>query len=175
MAAPITFIAWAESLESMNYYEILRVANDASREEIQQSFQELSLRCHPDRFVEEGPEVGNAAAVVFKRVVEAYNILRKPPLRQRYDAELAKAGGGATNFNEHAIQEKKRYEQRTLFMIAKDPQAKKFAAKADAFLAAGKLEEARIQLISSVQNDPGNEELKERLDILYEALMLEPP
>jgi len=159
----------------MNYYEILRVANDASPEEIQQSFQELSLRCHPDRFVEEGPEVADAAAVVFKRVVEAYNILRKPQLRQRYDAELAKAGGGATKFNEHAVQEKKRFEQRTLFMIAKDPQAKKFAAKADAFLAAGKLEEARIQLISSVQNDPGNEELKERLDILYEALMLEPP
>ncbi len=176
MAAPITFIAWAESLESMNYYEILRVPNDASPEEIQQSFHELSLRCHPDRFVEEGPEVADAAAVVFKRAVEAYNVLRKPHLRQRYDAELAKAGGaGGTKFDEHAVQEKKVYEQRTLFMIARDPQAKKYAAKADAFLAAGKLEEARIQLISANQHDPNNEELKERLDILYEALMLEPP
>ena len=53
--------------------------------------------------------------------------------------------------------------------------AKKFAAKADAFLDQGNLESARIQLISAVQNDPGNDELKERLDILYEALMLEPP
>src|SRR5436190_15534282 len=130
MAAPITFIAWAESLESMNYYEILRVENNASPAEIQESFHELSLRCHPDRFVEEGPEVADAAAVVFKRAVEAYNVLRKPPLRQRYDAELAKAGGGQTKFDEHAIQEKKRFEQRTLFMIARDPTAKKFAAKA---------------------------------------------
>jgi curved DNA-binding protein CbpA len=175
VAAPITFIAWAESLESMNYYEILRVPHNASPEEIQHSFHELSLRCHPDRFVDDGPEVASAAATVFKRAVEAYNILRKPPLRQRYDAELAKAGGAATKFDEHAVQEKKRFEQRTLFMIARDPQAKKFAAKADAFLAAGKLEEARIQLISANQHDPGNEELKERLDILYEALMLEPP
>jgi len=39
----------------------------------------------------------------------------------------------------------------------------------------GKLEEARIQLISACQNDPANAELKERLDILYEALTLEPP
>jgi hypothetical protein len=30
-------------------------------------------------------------------------------------------------------------------------------------------------VISAYQHDPGNEELKERLDILYEALALEPP
>lgn len=176
MPAPSTFISWAESLETMSYYEILRVPQDASPGEIQQAFHDLSLRCHPDRFVDDGPEVSAAAARVFKRAVEAYNILRRPPLRARYDAQLAQAQGPAQlKLDEHAIQEKKKHEQRTLFMIARDARAKKFAAKADAFLAMGKLEDARIQLISAVQNDPGNEELQERLDILYEALMLEPP
>lgn len=158
----------------MSYYEILRVAPDASPQEIQQAFHDLSLRCHPDRFVEDGPEVAAAAARVFKRAVEAYNVLRRPQLRQRYDAQIG-AGQGAATFDEHAAPQKKTFEQRTLFMIARDARAKKFAAKADAFLAMGKLEEARIQLISAVQNDPGNDELQERLDILYEALMLEPP
>ena len=174
MAEPITFIAWAESLETMSYYEVLRVMPDASPLEIQQAFHELSLRCHPDRFVDDGPEVSAAAAVVFKRAVEAYSILKRPNLRQRYDAELGKAGGAPVKIDEHAIVQKKKHEQRTLFMIANDPKAKKFAAKADAFLDQGNLEAARIQLISAVQNDPQNEELKERLDILYEALMLEP-
>jgi curved DNA-binding protein CbpA len=172
MAAPITFIAWAESLESMTYYDSLRVDPGAPPEAIQKAFHELALRCHPDRFVEDGPEVAQAAGTVFKRLVEAYGVLRRPHLRARYDQELRK---GETKLDEHAAQSKPRFEQRTLYMIAKDPRAKQFAAKADQFLSVGKLEEARIQLISACQNDPGNEELAERLEILYEALSLEPP
>ena len=180
MASPITFVVWAESLETMNYYDILRVAFDASPAEIQKAFHDLSLNTHPDRFVEEPVEVGEAAASVFKRLVEAYGVLRRPQLRARYDAELAKtigaaAGSAAGRFDEHAVAEKPKFEQRTLHMIARNPKAKQYAAKADLFLSNGQLEEARIQIISAYQHDPGNEELKERLDILYKALALEPP
>jgi curved DNA-binding protein CbpA len=171
VAESSTFIAWAESLESMTYYEILRVAEDASVDEIQQAFHDLSLRCHPDRFVDDGPDVARAAAKVFKRAAEAYNVLRKPAFRKRYDADLRK---GKVSFDEQAVEVKKKHEQRTLFMIARTPAAKKHAAQADELLARGKLEEARIQLITANQCDPGNDELHERLDILYEALMLEP-
>lgn len=173
MAEPSTFLSWAESLETLSYYEILRVPGDASPQEIQQAFHDLSLRCHPDRFVDDGPEVSAAAACVFKRAVEAYGILRRADLRARYDAQLG-TGQGEIKLDEHAFKETKRHEQRTLFMIARDPHAKKFAAKADQLLSLGRLDDARIQLISAVQNDPSNDELKERLDILYEALMLEP-
>lgn len=172
MAAPITFIAWAESLESMTYYDALRVGPNAAPADIQRAFHELSLRCHPDRFVEDDPEVGEAAARVFKKLVEAYNVLRRPHLRRRYDAELAK--GASTKLDVHAVEEKPKYEQRTLFMIARDPRAKKHAAKADQALSAGNLEAARVALVSACHEDPHNAELKERLDILYEALLLEP-
>lgn len=187
MVAPSTFLVWAESLESMDYYDILRVGYDASPQDIQGAFHALSLRCHPDRFVDDPPEVGRAASSVFKRLVQAYNVLRRPPMRARYDEQLqsmrgsggaagaAGAPAGAFTFDEHAIVEKPKFEQRTLYMIAKSPKAKQFAAKADRFLSNGQLEEARIHVISAYQHDPGNEELKERLDILYEALALEPP
>ncbi|MBN9162317.1 MAG: DnaJ domain-containing protein, partial [Myxococcales bacterium] len=101
MAESSTFLAWAESLETMSYYEILRVSDDASPSEIQQAFHDLSLRCHPDRFVEEGPEVASAAASVFKRAAEAYNILRKPAFHKRYDAELDKS---KTKLDERAVE-----------------------------------------------------------------------
>lgn len=178
MAAPSTFVVWAESLETMNYYDILRVAYDASPKDIQTAFHALSLRCHPDRFIDEPVEVGQAAGAVFKRLVEAYNVLRRPQMRARYDAELAKAQaapGAGAKFDEHAVAQKPTFEQRTLYMIARNPKAKQFAAKADRYLSNGQLEEARIQIISAYQHDPGNDELKERLDILYEALALEPP
>ena len=171
MAEASTFLAWAESLGTMSYYEILRVPEDAPPVEIQQAFHQLSLRCHPDRFVDEGPEVAAAAAAVFKRAAEAYNVLRKPAFRKRYDAELHK---GKLTLDERAVEPKKTFEQRTLFMIARTPRAKQHAAKADELLSRGKLDEARIQLISANQHDPNNDELKERLDILYEALLLEP-
>jgi hypothetical protein len=63
---------------------------------------------------------------------------------------------------------------RTNEMIAKTPQAKKHAAKADRFIAIGKLEEARVALTSALQHEPHNAELEERIAILYEALALEP-
>jgi DnaJ-class molecular chaperone len=187
MAAPSTFLVWAESLETMDYYDILRVGYDATPTEIQQAFHGLSLRCHPDRFVEEPVEVGRAASAVFKRLVEAYGVLRRPAMRARYDEQLRKAmvaptsgagavqRGAAAKFDEHAVVEKPKFEQRTLYMIARNAKAKQFAARADAFLSNGQLEDARIQVISAYQHDPGNDELKERLDILYEALALEPP
>ncbi len=178
MASPSTFVVWAESLDSMNYYDILRVPFAASPQEVQKAFHDLSLRCHPDRFVEEPVEVGQAASAVFKRLVEAYSVLRRPALRARYDADLRKgttsSGGVAARFDEHAVAAKPTFEQRTLYMIARNPKAKQHAAKADRFLSNGQLEEARIQIISAYQHDPGNDELKERLDILYEALALEP-
>jgi curved DNA-binding protein CbpA len=179
VAEASTFLAWADSLGSMTYYEILRVSDDAPVNEIQEAFHALSLRCHPDRFVDDGPEVAAAAAVVFKRAAEAYNVLRKPTFRQRYNDELRRAANvardqQAVRFDEHKVETKKQHEQRTLFMIAKTPKGRQFAARADAFLAQGDLEKARIQLISATQNEPDNEELKERLEILYEALMLEP-
>jgi curved DNA-binding protein CbpA len=180
MAAPSTFVVWAESLETMSYYDILRVGFDASPKEIQKAFHDLSLNCHPDRFVDEPVEVGQAATAVFKRLVEAYNVLRRPAMRARYDEELRKSMGArgemaGPRFDEHAVAAKPTFEQRTLYMIARNPKSKQYAAKADRFLSNGQLEEARIQIISAYQHDPGNEELKERLDILYEALALEPP
>jgi hypothetical protein len=63
---------------------------------------------------------------------------------------------------------------RTLEMIAKTPGGKKFAAKADRLIAIGKLEDARVALTSAFQCEPMNDELEERIDLLYEALSLEP-
>lgn len=187
MAEAATFLAWAESLGQLTYYEILRVEENAPVPEIQQAFHDLSLRCHPDRFVDDGPEIADAASAVFKRAAEAYNVLRKPAFRQRYDNELRRARGqgqGQTpqqqaaqqpvRFDERKVETRKQHEQRTLFMIARTPKGKQHAAKADELLARGNLDAARIQLITASQNEPSNDELKERLQFLYDALMLEP-
>ena len=113
-----------------------------------------------------------AAEQRFKSISEAYQVLGKPELRQRYDKELAK--GRIRMDLDKKDSEPPPPTQRTLEMIALTPGGKKLAAKADRLLSIGKLEEARVQLTGAFQHEPGNAELHERIQLLYEALALEP-
>jgi len=172
MATAEQIRAWVEVAKRKNYYEILGIYPTASDEEIKAAFHKFALRFHPDQLVEEGEDVVAAGAELFKRGVEAYNILVKGEHRARYDAELRK---GRLRMDVDARpSEPPPPPMRTLEMIARTPDAKRLAAKADRLLSIGKLEEARIQLTSAFQHEPANAELQERINLLYEALALEP-
>jgi curved DNA-binding protein CbpA len=159
-------------IEEQSYYEILRVPSSAPAEDVKAAFHEFALACHPDQYVDEPPDVTLVASEVFKRGVEAYKILTKPAWRAKYDEGLTK---GKLRFVPGEKEEKPPPPpMRTLEDIAKAPRAKQFALKADRLIASGKLEEARVALVTALQDDYDNEELKERLNVLYEALALEP-
>ena len=68
------------SVQYKDYYRILGVRRDASRDVIQKAFRLLALKYHPDRnkfsFAEEK----------FKEINEAYEVLGDPEKRKRYDA-----------------------------------------------------------------------------------------
>lgn len=74
-----------------NYYEILGVFQDASQADITAAYRRLAMRWHPDRNPN-NPE----AEEHFKRVAEAYAVLRDPEIRQRYDEQLAEDSEAAT-------------------------------------------------------------------------------
>jgi len=62
-----------------NYYLILGIAEDASREDIRTAFHRRAMELHPDRSgMERGP---------FQEVQEAYSVLSDPERRRRYDQE----------------------------------------------------------------------------------------
>jgi curved DNA-binding protein CbpA len=159
------------SLERKSYYDILRISPGASEADIKVAFHDFSLLYHPDRHVDSPPDAGQVATAIFKRGVEAYRCLSKPKNRTRYDDGLARGrlrlDGGAPSLPPEAP------PVRTLETIAATPRAKQLALKADRLLAIGNLDEARVQLVSACQCEPYNEELSERLQILYEALALE--
>jgi curved DNA-binding protein CbpA len=164
--------AWTEVAKRKNYYEILGIYPTAGDGEIKAAFHKFALRFHPDQLVDDGEDVVAAGAELFKRGVEAYNILVKPALRERYDDQLRK--GRLRMDIDKRPSAPPPPPMRTLEMIAKTPNGKKFAAKADRLLSIGKLEEARVQLTTAFQQEPTNVELQERINILYEALALEP-
>ena len=173
MPEAATFIAWAESLPTLSYYAILRVPPDAGPAQVKAAFHSFALRAHPDRYVDMDAEVSRAAAEVFKRGVEAYNVLSKPELREKYDKGLA---GGKLRFDPDALESvpPPPVRGKSIEDCATTPKGKQIAAKADRLISIGKLEDARIQLVNAIQEEPFNEELQERLTMLYESLCLEP-
>jgi curved DNA-binding protein CbpA len=164
---------YLESLARKTYYEILRVERKADGAAIKAAFHDFSLMYHPDRYVDSPPEVVAVAQDIFKRGVEAYRCLSRVAWRERYDRAVAR--GRLRLDGEVPSARPPPPTARTLETVAHTKRAKQFALKADRLLAIGKLDDARVQLVSACQCEPDNEELAERLQILYEALALEPP
>lgn len=66
-----------------NYYQILNVNKDASLKEIGKSYKQLALKFHPDVNKE------SYAKQMFISILEAYEVLKNPVRRRRYDYLLS--------------------------------------------------------------------------------------
>lgn len=63
-----------------DYYKTLGVSRDASQDDIKRAYRKLANKFHPDRNKQEG------ASSKFAKINEAYEVLRDPEKRQKYDA-----------------------------------------------------------------------------------------
>ena len=87
-------------MEYKDYYKILGLERNASKEEIKRAYRKLALKTHPDK------NPGNAKAEEqFKEINEAYQVLSDPEKRSRYDqlgesySQWAQGGRPAGGFN----------------------------------------------------------------------------
>ena len=86
-----------------DYYELLGVSRDASKEDIKRAYRRLARQYHPDVNKEEGAEEQ------FKEINRAYEVLSEPETRARYDrfgeagvSSGAAGGGGAAGYQDFA-------------------------------------------------------------------------
>lgn len=82
----------------LDYYQILGVERTASEDEIKRAYKKMAIKYHPDRNPGD-----KEAEEKFKQAAEAYDVLRDPEKRSRYD-QFGKAGvnggtGGFGGFN----------------------------------------------------------------------------
>ena len=73
-----------------DYYEILGVPRNATKEQIDAAFAKLAMKWHPDRVP---PEKKEEAERKFKEISEAYSVLSDPEKRRLYDMGMDPEGG----------------------------------------------------------------------------------
>lgn len=87
-------------MEYKDYYKILGVSKTAGEEEIKKAYRKLAMKHHPDRNPGD-----KSAEEKFKEINEAYEVLRDPQKRARYDQlgesyhQWRQMGGQPGNFN----------------------------------------------------------------------------
>ncbi len=85
-------------LDHLNYYQLLKVDPATHHQDVQAAFFRESRRFHPDRyFGVDDPAFKAAVLTIYKRIAEAYGILKEPELRKAYDAQIA--AGGSVRFD----------------------------------------------------------------------------
>ena len=67
-------------MEYKDYYKTLGVAKTASASEIKKAYRKLAVKYHPDKTKDD-----KAAEEKFKEVTEAYEVLKDPDKRKKYD------------------------------------------------------------------------------------------
>ena len=79
-----------------DYYEILGVYRNASKEDLKQAYRRLARKYHPDVNKEPGAEER------FKEINRAYEVLSEPETRGRYDqfGEAGVSGAGGFNYGD---------------------------------------------------------------------------
>jgi len=81
-------------LAKKDYYNVLNISKDASKEEIKKAYRKLALKYHPDA----NPNNKEESEKKFKEIGEAYSVLSDPEKRARYDqfgtADTANNGAG---------------------------------------------------------------------------------
>ena len=79
--------------EEKDYYKILGVERSATADEIKRAYKKVAIKYHPDRNPGD-----KEAEEKFKQAAEAYDVLRDPDKRARYDQFGAAGVNGAGGF-----------------------------------------------------------------------------
>jgi curved DNA-binding protein CbpA len=85
-------------LDDLDHYRILRLKPGAPVVEVERAFGQQSQQFHPDRYYGvRDPKLTRMVTQVYKRISEAYQILKDPELKRMYDKKLGVMGKQAAS------------------------------------------------------------------------------
>ncbi|WP_373049184.1 J domain-containing protein [Vulgatibacter sp.] len=165
--ALITFAIEAEAvaglLDGLDYFQVLKVEKTASVGELKAAFYRESRQYHPDRvFHVDDPALKANVHKVYKRITEAWSVLRDDEKRRKY---LADVSGPQREqklrwTEESEVERKKAREEE----VGTTPNGRKFFAAGVVALDAGRLDEAVRSFKAALMYEPQNPRYKEKAE-----------
>jgi DnaJ-class molecular chaperone len=156
----------AAVLDQLDYYGVLKLQQGAGAADVKAAYYRESRAYHPDRFAAvESVELRELIGRIYKRINEAYTVLRDDQKRVRYLADVSGPDRARklrfTEAEEAAVsqEQKKKLEEQ----FGQTPNGRKFYATAMLEAQAERWEAAERALKSALMYEPGNLKFKEQL------------
>ena len=156
----------AAALDTLDYFEVLRLPRGAGPSEIKAAYYRESRAYHPDRFAAlPSPELRDLIARVYRRVNEAYTVLRDDAKRERYLSDVSGPERASklrfTETEEAALKEQQKRKLEEQFGLT--PNGRKLYAAAVQDADAGLWEAAERSLKAALMYEPSNARFRELL------------
>jgi curved DNA-binding protein CbpA len=153
-------------LDQLDYFEVLLLEKSAVPADIKKAFYRESRTYHPDRFFHlEDKVLKDRVNELYKRVTEAYYVLRDDTKRKKYLADIAGPERAqklrfteASEAEQKAAAKKEQEEQ-----IGTTPKGRQFYSQAQKDAEAGNWGAAERNLKMALTFEPSNARYKERL------------
>jgi curved DNA-binding protein CbpA len=156
----------AGALDQIDYFAVLKVTVTATPAEIRAAYHRESRVYHPDRYAAvDDEELRDAVGRVYRRINEAYTVLRDDVRRRRYAADVAGPDRERklrfSEDDEAAVKEEQK--KKAVEQLGQTPNGRKFYSSALSDAQAGRWESAERNLRMALAYEPGNERFKELL------------
>lgn len=155
--------ALAQILEELDYFQVLKVDQSATAEQIKEAYFRESRLYHPDQFFS-SPDVELRQAVgrIYKRVNEAFMVLRDGRKRSKYVSDINGPNRARKlRYTEESEEELKRQRDQEM---GSSPQARKTFQAGLLDLEAGRAQQALMNLKLALQFEPQNAFFKQKYE-----------
>ncbi len=163
----------AAVLDQLDYYGVLKLQQGAGAADVKAAYYRESRAYHPDRFAAvESAQLKALIGRIYRRINEAYTVLRDDQKRVRYLADVTGPDRARklrfTEAEEAAVKEaqKRKLEEQ----LGQTPNGRRFYATAMLEMQAERWEAAERALKSASMYEPGNVKFKEQLELVQAEL-----
>ncbi|QRO02786.1 DnaJ domain-containing protein [Archangium violaceum] len=163
-------------LDQMDYFEVLMVERTATPADIKKAFYRESRGYHPDRYFHlQNKELKERVNELYKRVTEAYYVLRDDAKRRQYTADISgPERAQKLRFTESSEAETRAASKRQVEeQIGVHPKGRQFYQTGAADADAGRWASAERNLKMALTYEPANTRYKEKLAEVQKVLQEE--